>query len=294
MQTDLSLNAPNPPSEDGPAVVVLADDLFFVTRLIDVIRRVGARPLVVENADDLVAAVDLHFPVLVLLDLKTPGDWETAIQRCKRSPQNRQIPLYAFGSHVDTETLRRARQAGADHAWARGKMMEELAAVVQRHIHPPAREVDGCADPLSRAAVTGLLEFNRREFFEQHEHLELAWNEESRPVREMYQGILQVGVAFLQIERGNWRGALKMFRRGLSRLRELPGTCQGVDVAGLRAAAETIHAQITVLGPDRLDEFDRSRFPQVHFENPYDTEDQARAARTSAPVALPSVILPDN
>ena len=59
----------------GPAVVVLADDLFFVTRLMDVIRQVGGRPIVVENADELVAALDLHFPVLALLDLKTPGDY---------------------------------------------------------------------------------------------------------------------------------------------------------------------------------------------------------------------------
>jgi CheY-like chemotaxis protein len=257
----------------GPAVVVLADDLFFVTRLTDVIRQVGGCPIVVENADELVAAVDLHFPVLVLLDLKTPGDWETAIQRCKLSPQNRQIPLYAFGSHVDTETLRRARQAGADHAWARSKMMEELVAVVQRYVHPPAREVEGSGDPLSRAAVAGLLEFNRRDFFEQHEYLELAWNEESRPVREMYQGILQVGVAFLQIERGNWRGALKLFRRGLPRLRELPAVCQGVDVAGFRTAAESIHAEVTALGPERLSEFNRSRFPLIHFENPYGVEE---------------------
>lgn len=257
----------------GPAVVVLADDLFFVTRLMDVIRQVGGHPVVVENADEMVAAVDLHFPVLVLLDLKTPGDWETAIQRCKLSPQNRQIPLYAFGSHVDTQTLRRARQAGADHAWARSKMMEELVEVVQRCVHPPAREVAGSADPLSRAAVAGLLEFNRREFFEQHEYLELAWNEESRPVREMYQGILQVGVAFLQIERGNWRGALKLFRRGLPRLRDLPAICQGVDVAEFRTAAETIHAEVTALGPERLAEFDTSRFPLIRFENPYGVEE---------------------
>jgi len=260
-------------SLSGPPVVVLADDLFFVTRLLDVISGVGGRPIVVEVAEELVAAVDLHFPVLVLLDLKTPGDWAAAIRRCKLTPQNKQIPLYAFGSHVDTDTLRRARKAGADHAWARSKMMEELVAVVQRHVHPPALDVDGCGDPLSRAAVAGLLEFNRRDFFEQHEFLELAWKEESRPVREMYQGILQVGVAFLQIERGNWRGALKMFRRGLPRLRTLPAVCQGVDVAAFRTAAESIHSDVTALGAERLHEFDRSRFPLITFQNPYGVGD---------------------
>ena len=47
---------------------------------------------------------------------------------------------------------------------------------------------------------------------------ERAWMAESRPIRDLYQGVLQVGLAFLQIEQGNWAGALKMFRRGLPRL----------------------------------------------------------------------------
>ncbi len=272
----IELGTPNHQTDtfsSSPPVIVLADDLFFVTRLTDVISRVGGCPVVVEVADALVPAVDLHFPVLMLLDLKTPGDWEAAIRRCKLSPQNKQIPIYAFGSHVDTDTLRRARQAGADHAWARSKMMEELVTVVQGHVHPPMQAVDGSQDVLSRTAVAGLLEFNRGEFFEQHEYLELAWNEERRPVREMYQGILQVGVAFLQIERGNWRGALKMFRRGLPRLRTLPAVCQGVDMAAFRATSEEIHAEITALGSERMSEFSATRFPTIRFENPYNTED---------------------
>jgi hypothetical protein len=85
----------------------------------------------------------------------------------------------------------------------------------------------------------------------------------------MYQGILQVGVAFLQIERGNWAGAIKMFRRGLPRLRDLPDVCQGVQVGKFRAEAEAIHDEISKLGPERLAEFDQAKFPQIDFHNPY-------------------------
>jgi hypothetical protein len=106
-------------------------------------------------------------------------------------------------------------------------------------------------------------EFNAGHFFEQHEHFELAWMAETRPIRDLYQGVLQVGVAFLQIEQGNWAGALKMFRRGLPRLRDLPPICQGMDVAALRGVAEAIHREVTALGPARLHEFDRTRFPQI-------------------------------
>lgn len=246
-------------------VVCLAADLLVATRLQDVITAQGGRPVITETPEALVDAVDHYFPVLILVDLQTPGDWQLAITRCKRRPQSRQLPLYAFGSHVEVATLQAARQAGADHAWARSKMMEMLVTVVDQHLRPPVAYPDGWDDELSELARTGLLEFNAGEYFEQHEHLELAWQAEKRPIREMYQGILQVGVAFLQIERGNWIGAIKMFRRGLPRLRTLPPTCQGINLAALRSAAEAIHAEVTALGPAHLAEFDQSRFPKVEF-----------------------------
>lgn len=248
------------------AVVCLAADLLIATRLQDVIRTQGGLPVITETPEALVDAVDHHFPVLILVDLQTAGNWQLAITRCKMRPQSRQIPLYAFGNHVDVATLQAARQAGADHAWARSKMMETLVAVVDQHLHPPVEYPEGWDAPLSEQARSGLLEFNQREYFEQHEHLELAWQAEKRPIREMYQGILQVGVAFLQIERGNWIGAIKMFRRGLPRLRTLPPVCQGINIAALRSAAEAIHAEVTTLGPERLAEFDQSRFPRIEFE----------------------------
>src|SRR5947207_14948357 len=105
-------------------------------------------------------------------------------------------------------------------------------------------DTEGCNDALPQEARTGLLEFNAGHYFEQHEHLETAWRAEPRPVRALYQGILQIGLAFLQIERGNWIGAVKMFRLVLPRLHPLPDICQGVHLAALRTVAETIHAEI--------------------------------------------------
>ncbi|HXF63171.1 MAG TPA: DUF309 domain-containing protein, partial [Caldilineaceae bacterium] len=200
-----------------------------------------------------------------LVDLDTPGDWREAIARCKLRPHTRQVPIVAFGSHVEVETLAAARAAGADHAWARSKLMAELPELVARHIHPPVVYPEGWDAPLPAKARAGIEAFNRGDYFEQHELLEEAWVEESRPIREMYQGILQVGVAFYHIEQDNWAGALKLFRRGLPRLRSLPPICQGVDLAGLRAAAEAIHREVAALGPQRLHEFDRSKFPQIRL-----------------------------
>ncbi len=255
-----------------PVVVILEPDLFFSVRLEDVVQAAGGEPVTIDRSELFMGAVASTFPVLALLDLKTPGDWESAIRQCKLKPHTRLTPIYAFGSHVDVETLQKARKAGADHAWARSRMMEELVAVVERHIHPPPRLPDGCADPPSRAAVAGLLAFNQGRFFDQHEYLELAWNEESRPVRDIYQGILQVGVAFLQIERGNRRGALKMFRRGLPKLRGLADQCQGIGVGPFRAASEKIHRRISELEPELPVDASDMNFPKLDFSNPYGGE----------------------
>jgi predicted metal-dependent hydrolase len=250
----------------APAIVVLAPDLLFATRFEDVIRAQGGEPVVAATPEEFIGAVDFYFPVLALVDLDTPGDWRGAIARLKLRPHTRQVPIVAFGSHVEVETLAAARKAGADHAWARSKLMAELPALVDRHLHPPVVYLAGWDAPLPPKARAGVEAFNHGDYFEQHELFEEAWMAESLPIREMYQGILQVGVAFFQIEQNNWAGALKLFRRGLPRLRSLPPICQGVDIAALRDAAEAIHREVTALGPERLHEFERSKFPKIRLE----------------------------
>jgi CheY-like chemotaxis protein len=230
-----------------------------------VIQKLGGRAILVETPDALVAAVDQEFPILVLVDLNAEGDWIGAIRRCKLRPHTKLIPIYAYGSHVNSAQLAAARAAGADHAWARSRMMKELATVVDRHLHPPVRYPEGWDQPLPPEALAAVEEFNAGHYFEQHEHFETAWRGEPRPIRDLYQGVLQVGLAFLQIEQKNWAGALKMFRRGLPRLRDLPPVCQGINVAALRSAAEVIHRRITELGPERLTEFDQGSFPKIEM-----------------------------
>ena len=260
---------PNPTSNNvgwlQPAVVSLGVDLLLTTRIEDVIRNQGGYGLTVATADEFMAAIERYFPVLAFVDLDVAGEWQGAIMRAKVQAHTRQIPLYAFSSQVDGETLQAARQAGADQAWARSRLMAELVTVVDHHLHPPPIYPAGWDDQLTTLARQGIAEFNQGEYFEQHEQLEAAWLAETRPIRDLYQGILQVGVALLQIERQNWRGALKLFRRGLPKLRPLPDVCQGIDLKSFRTAAEAIHAEITQLGPARLHEFDRSRFPQITF-----------------------------
>jgi hypothetical protein len=124
---------------------------------------------------------------------------------------------------------------------------------------------DQCAEALPEQAQQALERFNRGEFYAQHDLFEALWRAEPRRVRDLYQGILQVGIAYYQIEQGNWRGAYKMLLRSQGWLDALPDTCQGVDVAALKADAAAVRAELDRVGDAGLENFDRSLLQPVRF-----------------------------
>src|SRR6185312_6906378 len=91
-------------------------------------------------------------------------------------------------------------------------------------------ECDESPPPL---LLAGIAQFNRGEYFEQHETLELLWRAEKREVRRLYQGILQIGVAFHHLRRRNYHGTTYMLTRGAGYLIPFSPRCHGVDVERL-------------------------------------------------------------
>lgn len=245
-------------------VAALAADLMVATRIESAIRAAGAEARMVDAGAGLWDAIE-RWPELVLIDLAVNG-WEEPVRRAKTLPQTRAIPIVAFGSHVNTEALHAARQAGCDHAWARSRFFEELPRLLKDTLHPPTRFVTGWDQPAPALLLRGIEQFNKGEYWECHETLEELWNAEPGEVRDLYQGILQVGVAFYHLRNNNFAGAMKMFRRGLPRLRGLPEVCQGVRVAELAQDARRFHDLALDLGPERLSELPTS-FPSIGAEH---------------------------
>ena len=128
-------------------------------------------------------------------------------------------------------------------------------------------EIDcACQGALPPLAVRGLELFNRGEYFEAHEELELAWREERGPVRELYRGILQIAVAYYHILRGNYRGAVKMFLRSRTWLGPFPDRCRGVDLYSFRRDYTRVEEALLRLGPDRINHFDRGLMKPVAYD----------------------------
>ncbi len=122
-----------------------------------------------------------------------------------------------------------------------------------------------CREPPPPQLLEGIAQFNRGEYFEQHETLELLWRAEHRKLRHLYQGILQIGVAFHHLRRLNHHGTVYMLTRGSMHLAPFAPACQRVDVEALLFSAARALDQVLVLGPNRLEEFDWRLAPQVRL-----------------------------
>ena len=122
------------------------------------------------------------------------------------------------------------------------------------HLHPKALE--------------GIEYFNQGEFYEAHEPLEEAWMKTPSPERDLYQGILQIGLAYFQISRGNFRGALKMFKRGHRNLDPLGDELLGINISQIRTDAWAIEAALRELGPDQISQLDSALLESLFIPIP--------------------------
>ena len=79
-----------------------------------------------------------------------------------------------------------------------------------------------------------ILQFNRQQFWECHETLELLWLPEAYPLRLFYHGLIKAAVGMLHLSRHNRSGAGSKLSDGISTLAPFVPETMGVDVAGLR------------------------------------------------------------
>lgn len=239
----------------GPLIECVVDDELRAA-LRSAAATLGCGMASLDDASDLVEQLAVRQPDLLVLDVRDP-DCERRLLAAKTSPATRRMPVLAIAD--DEQDAVRMRRAGADAVVARTKFRAEAAALIRRHRRPDETAAIAAAahEPLPPRALEAVAQFNAGEYWEQHETFEELWRAEPRPIRALYQGILQIGVAYLQIERGNFLGARRIFLRAQQYLRVLPDVCRGVDVARLRADAGAALAELERLGLEHIAEFPR-------------------------------------
>lgn len=130
-----------------------------------------------------------------------------------------------------------------------------------------AQAGDPCDGPPPDGVLEGIRLFNARQFYEAHETLEHEWHAERRPIRRLYQGILQIGVGFHHARGGNHKGAVLLLTDGIEKVSGFLPTCMGIDTARLVRESQVCLDQVIALGPIGLGRFDWETVPFVHDKN---------------------------
>ena len=110
-------------------------------------------------------------------------------------------------------------------------------AAVRQLLDPLIAMVDagtaGCASEPPPGVLEGIRLFNEGLYYECHEEIEHEWHAETGDIRNLYQGILQIGVGFHHASNGNLRGARLLLTDGLDKLSRFLPVCLGIDTQTL-------------------------------------------------------------
>jgi predicted metal-dependent hydrolase len=91
--------------------------------------------------------------------------------------------------------------------------------------------------------------FNNREFFEAHEVLETEWRREKQLVRNLYQGLIQLSVACLHIQRNNRSGADRLIKEAIGKITPFADKDTGFDLDQLLLEIQALKTQIEHIPP---------------------------------------------
>ena len=204
---------------------------------------------------------------LVLVDGLHPA-WTAFTVAPKQNAATRRLGVIVVA--MDQNVRKSAPKHGADLAIMPDALIANFSTIVANYAHVPSKAetvalLTMCEGTLPPLAQAGVEKFNNREFYAQHDLFEELWMQTDGSVRNLYQAILQVGIAYYQIERGNYPGARKMLLRAAPWLEMLPDACQGVDVAQLRQDAYHVRDVLARMSPEKIGDFDLTLLKPIHM-----------------------------
>ncbi len=247
-------------------IILIIDDLMFLPRLEESLSDLGYRSIVATNHTDLSRAL-FTAPVLVIIDLFSQSfDWEQLIRLIKGPGKKAvHVPVLGFGPHVDLDLRERALAAGCHAVVGRAAISgSQLPGLLKKHKWTV--DTGRCQDAPPPLLLEGLRLFNQGQYYQCHELIEDAWVAEKAPVRVLYQGILQIGVACYHVQNKNWRGAIKVLERGVPKVGRFAPTCMGINITKLLQEAEAVRQELLRLGPEWQGAFNQQLFPTIEYQ----------------------------
>jgi len=108
--------------------LLLSDDLIFTSRITGTARALGLSMQAARDVPLLQALARQQAPTGIIIDLANPGLAIAELIAWLKENSRPMPRVVAYGSHVDVETLKKARAAGCDLVLPRSKFVEDLPA----------------------------------------------------------------------------------------------------------------------------------------------------------------------
>jgi pimeloyl-ACP methyl ester carboxylesterase len=113
--------------------------------------------------------------------------------------------------------------------------------------------------------LKGIAEFNSGRYFEAHEILEEIWLPSPPPLRDFYQGVIQVAAALVHFQRNERPGTEGLLRRGLARLGPFLPDFMGVETGRLVEDMRRFQRALADLKDEPLDRMDARLLPKIEL-----------------------------
>lgn len=119
-------------SAPPPRGVLITQDLIFSTKVADTARALGAEVAVASDVERAVGLARERMPGVVILDLGLPeADLAALVMRLREAAGD--VPVIAYGPHVDRDRFAAASAAGCD-VLPRGRFSSSLPELIRRYL----------------------------------------------------------------------------------------------------------------------------------------------------------------
>jgi PleD family two-component response regulator len=114
-------------------ILAVLDDLMFSSKIKTTARQLGVEVAFARSTDAALAEMHKAAPSLVILDLNNARTNPLAIVAAmKQDPALASVPTVGYASHVQTEVINAARQAGVGDVMARSAFAQQLPEILTR------------------------------------------------------------------------------------------------------------------------------------------------------------------
>lgn len=117
-------------------VVVLADDLFWRTKIDQAAKSAQAPVVFLSDPADLAKTVDPSRASVVLVDLALRKEPFAAIAALKKSSKAKSVPVIGYYEHVRKDLQEKATAAGCDQVLSRSTFSQNLSDLIMKFTLP--------------------------------------------------------------------------------------------------------------------------------------------------------------